>query len=97
MCDAMQKIRPGQLIDFIKEKGFTTIKTAAGELNVSEEGILELIKLLRNKKHLVKIDLTEDSDCESGSCSGCSGCGASYVIQVDDEQIAYALSSIASR
>ncbi|MCK5744456.1 MAG: hypothetical protein KAH30_06920 [Caldisericia bacterium] len=92
-----EAMRPGQLIDHIKEKGFTTISKASGDLGISVEEIWKAIEFLRSKRHLIRLDMSGDSDCESGSCGGCKGCSATYAIQEDDKPIIYTLSPIASR
>ncbi len=90
-------MRPGELIDHIREVGFTTISKAAAELGVSTDEIRDAIDFLRKKRHLIRVDMTTEDDCESGSCSSCAGSGAPFAIQEDDKPVIYKLSSILSR
>lgn len=90
-------MRPGDLIEHIRKVGFTTITKAAADLGTSIQEINETIEFLRKKRHLIRVDMTTEGDCESGSCSSCAGCGAAYAIQEDGKPVIYKLSSILSR
>ena len=85
-------MRPGKLIEYIKENGFITVSQASDDLEVSIDEIMKTIEFLKNKRHLRKLDMSGESSCETGDCSGCKGCSTAHGIQEDGTPILYTLS-----
>ncbi len=85
-------MKPGDLIEFIKRKRFTTISDASVALGVDVDYIRKIIDKLRIMRHLRRLDMSRGSGCDSGDCTGCKGCSTAFAIQEDGKPIVYILS-----